>query len=78
MGDLAKGDVGKAGGNRLRWGEGKRLEQGFLSGASRAGLNQGGGRREDGDRTQRPPGACTRQVPLLRKNMVLGQEEGVH
>lgn len=48
MGDLAKGDVGKAGGNRLRWGEEKRLEQEFCLGQA----EQAWTREEGGGRTR--------------------------
>lgn len=53
-------------------GRGAEAGAGILPGASRAGLDQEGGRREDGDGTQRPPGACTRRVPLLGKNVAPG------
>lgn len=48
MGHLAKGDVAKAGGNRLRWGEGQRLEQGFCLGQAEQPWTrkEGGGRME--------------------------------
>lgn len=78
MGDLAKGDVGKAGGNRLRWGEGQRLEQGFCLGQAEQAWTrkEGGGRMEieHSDLLElAPDGTSPRE-----EHDPLGQEEGVH
>lgn len=43
---MAKGDVAKAGGNRLKWGEGEMLEQEFCLGqAEQAWTREEGGER---------------------------------
>lgn len=61
--DMTGDDVGKAAGDRLRVGAG------HLAGASRAGLNPGGG-KVDGDGTGESPGVCAGEVPVLGKNVV--------
>lgn len=78
VGDLAKGDVGKAGGNRLGCGEGKRLEQGFCLGQAEQAWTreEGEGRMEieHSDLLKLAPDWCL----SLGRTWSLGQEEGVH
>lgn len=78
VGHLAKGDVGKAGGNRLRWGEGQRLEQGFCLGQAEQAWTrkEGGGRMEmeHNDLLELAPDRCLSSG----RTWPLGQEEGVH